>query len=191
LLPEALITYWRTLITWRDTQRTSRPGSRPCVPRPRPARRPNVDTAGANCHRARRPRRHPEDESARYARAGAWAAASALPWSGALTTWAEATAAGARFPIFPAYVFVMMTLAALYMCFAELHHWWPTNRRRRHPWPAQGACLHLPENLTQTPHRTRTGAQRAVWSLCALTIRSPPQLTSQTALRAGRLRRSW
>jgi hypothetical protein len=43
---------------------------------------------------------------------------------------AEATL-GSRFPIWPAFLLGTVSIASLYMCFAVLHDWWPTNRRNR------------------------------------------------------------
>lgn len=68
------------------------------------------------------------DEDERTGRSAAWGVVAAVFGGGAVATWTVAAAPGSRFPIWPAYVFGLVAVIGLYMCFAVLHGWRPAKR---------------------------------------------------------------
>jgi hypothetical protein len=88
-----------------------------------------------------------EDEG-RAGKSTAWGVLAALFGGGAITVWVTAAVSPrSHFPIFIAYVFALVGLAGLYLCFATMWGWPPVRRSRpehgndqdrsRAPQPAQ------------------------------------------------------
>jgi hypothetical protein len=70
-----------------------------------------------------------DKEDGRAGRSAAWGIAALLFGTGAIAVWQVATSATSRLSIVPAYVLSAAALAALYMCFATVWGWRPTERR--------------------------------------------------------------
>jgi hypothetical protein len=75
------------------------------------------------------------DEDGRAPRSAAWGVVAGVFGGGAVATWLAAATPGSKFPIFPTYGFGAAAAVGLYMCFATLHGWWPTNRQRHRQDP--------------------------------------------------------
>jgi tetratricopeptide (TPR) repeat protein len=70
------------------------------------------------------------NEEGRAGRSAAWGVAAVVFAAGAIAAWQVAVAPKSSFPILPVYVLGLITLAALYMCFATMWDWWPAKRSR-------------------------------------------------------------
>lgn len=98
------------------------------------------------------------DEDGRAGRSAAWGVVAALFGCSTVATWLAAATPGSRFPafpaygfgVFPAYGFGVTAVTGLFLCFATLHDWWPTNRQHhRHELP--------PEETTPRPRPVGVG----------------------------------
>jgi Tetratricopeptide repeat len=102
------------------------------------------------------------DGEGRAGRSAAWGVMSAVFASGTIAAWQASITPKSGFPVFPAFTLGLITVAALYMCFATIWGWWPVARPAVASADAHDATLVVPEVKEVAQFEDMSSTSRAV-----------------------------